>query len=318
MSDLQTELFDKLELLNARLWEQKVKREVIERWLDNFVRNPNSEQSEREHALYLLSQFVYFGLKEVRELLRALFRDHYRYPIVEEFRKAHEDTTDLAAIQTYVRNELDATRFLGMGNPAESGTHLLYYFRQVNRLPKSAFLTELELVDRRYDAADAKLSDPTIGRLVFIDDFCGSGAQAKAYSSKLLGLLRDIAERSETSLRISYLVLVATEEGIASVREDTDFDNVSAVFELDGSYKCLGDNARQFASPPDGIDRQVAHKLALEYGSLLWPEHPMGYKNSQLLMGFHHNVPDNSLPILWWDESDSWAPVLPRYHKIYV
>ena len=78
---------------------------------------------------------------------------------------------------------------------------------------------------------------------------------------------------------------------------------MSAVFELDGTYKCLEADARQFANAPDGIDRLIARKLATTSGSSLWPDHPVGNKDSQLLMGFHHNIPDNSLPIVWWDES---------------
>lgn len=318
MTDLREDLFEKLELLNERLWEQKVKRQVVERWLKNFGQDPTRSPEEQIHALYLLSQFVYFGLDEVRELLRALFRDKYRYPIVAQFRRDNRDTTDLKQIEVHFDEQLDRTRFLGVGNPAESGTHLLYYFRQVNQLPKKLFRSELELVDRRYDDNGAQLSDPTIARLVFIDDFCGSGTQAASYSQKLLGLLRDIAKRSGAELHISYLVLTATDVGLRTVRENTDFDEADAVFVLDDSYKCLAPSARQFKTPPTGITQQAARDLARSYGEALWGDHPLGYKDGQLLLGFHHNVPDNTLPIIWWDESASWSPVFPRYHKIYV
>lgn len=318
MSALEDSLFDKLELLNGRLWEGKVDRRKIERWLENFsVSDQADRQQNRDHALYLLSQFVYFGLGEVRELLKALFRDHYRYPIISEYRRANQDTADIVAIHQHFQNELAGTRFLGIGNPAESGTHLLYYFRQENRLPKKQFCSELDLVSGRYDDTDTKLSDPSISRLVFIDDFCGSGHQARSYSSKMLGLLQDIASRSGVTLRTSYLVLVAMREGMDRVREETDFDHAAAVFELDETYRCLEPSARQFASAPTSIDQQIARKLAEEYGVRLWSAHPLGYNDSQLLLGFHHNVPDNSLPILWWDEGADWNPVFPRYHKIY-
>lgn len=318
MTELQEELFDKLELLNGRLWEQKVKRQVIERWLDNFDQQEgDNAESERDHALFLLSQFVYFGLPEVRELLKALFRDHYQYPIVEEFRRGQQDTLDLGAIRKHFKQELRGTRFLGMGNPAESGTHLLYYFRQENRLAKSLFCTELDLVSGRYDDQETRLSDESISRLVFIDDFCGSGHQAKSYSGKLLGLLDDIAARSGVALTTSYLVLVAMQDGIENVRNETDFDHVAAVFELDETYKSLEPGARQFASAPAGIEMTKARKLAEDYGNQLWPNHPLGYNDSQLLLGFHHNIPDNALPILWWDEASDWNPVFPRYHKVY-
>jgi transposase InsO family protein len=43
----------------------------------NFVEDGDGSKSERLHALFLLSQFMYFGSRELRELLRALFRDLY-------------------------------------------------------------------------------------------------------------------------------------------------------------------------------------------------------------------------------------------------
>lgn len=317
MTELQDSLFEKLELLNGRLWEQKAKRETIESWLKCFDEGQPDLEVDRDHAMFLLSQFVYFGLKEVRELLRALFRDHYRRPIVEEYRRANGDTLDVAAVHAYAAEQLERTRFLGMGNPAESGTHLLYYFRQENKLQKDLFCTELGLVDGRYDRESTKLSDPTISRLVFIDDFCGSGSQAMAYSAKLLDLLREIAGRSGITLRVTYLVLMGMKDGLDVVRSDPGFDEVGAVFELDETYKCLEPGSRQFASAPAEIDQGHARSMAQSFGAQLWHPHPLGYKDSQLLMGFHHNIPDNSLPILWWDESAKWSPVFPRYHKIY-
>lgn len=316
MNELREELFEKIELLNERLWEGHVKRQIVERWLDNFTRDPTKSDEEQMHALYLLSQFVYFGLPEVRELLRSLYRDKYRYPIVAEYRRNNGDTTDMTAINSHFESEREATRFLGMGNPAESGTHLLYYFRQVNRIGREQFKTELDLVDGRYDVESTRLKDPAVSRLVFIDDFCGSGTQASEYSAKLLPMLREIAARSGQTLHISYLVLTATETGLTAVMENSDFDFIDAVFTLDESYKCFSVGARQFKSSPPGIERLTAHAVAREYGAELWGGHPLGYRDGQLLLGFHHNVPDNTLPIIWWNESADWAAVFPRYHKL--
>jgi hypothetical protein len=312
---LTEELMDKLQVLNERVWEYNANRAVIDLWLDNFEPAGADASKDRIHALFLLSQFVYFGLQEVRELLRSLFRDHYRYPIIAEYRRANGDERNVSRLHDHFSQELKKTRFLGIGNPAESGTHLLYYFRQVNRLEKSYFVTETELIDRRFDDPEAKLSSGDIERLVFIDDFCGSGTQATAYSKKMLEVLREVASRSGKELHVSYLVLVANKSGIEAVRANTSFDVVDAVFELDDSYRCLEAGARQFSDPPNGIEQGHARGLAQRFGERLWKQHPRGYKDGQLLLGFHHNVPDNSLPILWWGESSTWYPMFLRFHK---
>ena len=59
---------------------------------------------------------MYFGSRETRALLRSLFRDAYRYPIVESIRRATGDTLDAAYIHNQFAAELLATRFLGIGN----------------------------------------------------------------------------------------------------------------------------------------------------------------------------------------------------------
>ena len=62
-----------------------------------------------------------------------------------------------------------------------------------------------------------------------------------------------------------------------------------------------------------------AEQMCRFYGSSLVPGDPFGYDNGQLLIGFHHNTPDNTLPIFWYDEpgGTSWTPIFKRYPKYY-
>ncbi|TMK38569.1 MAG: hypothetical protein E6G56_14355 [Actinobacteria bacterium] len=309
---LANKLEGKVRVLNDRLWERRINGR-LEAWLGNF-----DSADEELQALFLLSQFMYFGDREVRELLRAVYRDLFKYPIVEKVRRDHADTLDCDLLEREFARELSRTRFMGMGNPAESGTHLLYYFRQENHIPKSHFVAETELFDRRLDSPDSRLADPDIARLVFIDDFCGSGSQASIYSQRLLAVLRDVAQRSRQDLELCYFVLVGDGDGLDRVARETVFDRVDSVFKLDGSYKCLEPNSRHFAECPQGIGREASRQMAEKHGAKLFPSHPLGYDNGQLLLGFHHNVPDNSLPIMWYDDKPgTWSAILPRYPKIY-
>lgn len=53
------------------------------------------------------------------------------------------------------------------------------------------------------------------------------------------------------------------------------------------------------------------------YGARLWPAFPLGYRDGQLMIGFHHNTPDNTLPVLWFDRPNPpWTPMFRRYHKM--
>ena len=97
----------------------------------------------------------------------------------------------------------------------------------------------------------------------------------------------------------------------------TCFDYVDSVSELDDSYRVFEPGAQVFAGAPEGVLASTAEGLARHYGGQLVPDHPVGYENSQLLIGFHHNVPDNTLPIFWFDEPDPlWSPIFPRVSKL--
>ncbi len=201
-------LLGKIKTLNERLWEQRANMPVIEAWLENFKGEEEPYEGERIQALYLLSQFIFFGTREVRELLRALYRDQFRYPVMARLRETHDDSVDVTLLHQLYEKELRQTRFLGVGSPAESGTHLLYYFRQENQLAKNVFVSLAGLYDRRIDDPAVALADSEVRRIVFLDDLWGSGTQASRYSERVLPTLRKVAERNDFSLQIEYLVLV--------------------------------------------------------------------------------------------------------------
>lgn len=321
-------LLNKIKILNETTWENKANKSKIDDWLNNFAGD-----KEQIHALFLLSQFIYFGSTQMRYLLKSLYRDLYKYRLVEGIRKSNNDTIDTILINQEFAKQQRKTRFLGVGNPSESGVHLLYFFRQENKIPKDLFINPHEIFDRS-DPANIKLNLSDVEEYVFIDDFCGSGTQAKKYSSNIVEDLK----RLSPNCKISYLMLFASKDGKTSVKSSTKFDYVEAVFELDRTFKCFDVDSRFFVDSPNDIDKDYARVMSEKYGLELYKTiikredntltisaiesianlHKLGYKDSQNLIGFHHNTPDNTLPIIWYDESDfPWKPIFRRYNKKY-
>ena len=303
------ELKDKILDLNIVSWEGRINWLNISSWLDNF----KVDDLGRVHLLFLLSQFMYFGNRELRSILRSLFRDKIQYKIIESIRKANCNTLDLDYINTEYSKSLEKIRFLGIGNPSESGTHLLYYFRQENDLSKELFINAHKVFNR--NGSDIVIRNDFINHYIFIDDFCGSGDQASQYSDDIVSEIKSI----DSNIEVSYYTLFAMEDGLQNVRNKTMFDNVETVFELNESYKCFSSKSRHFHNAPTLINSKTAKEIAFKYGSLLYPMHPLGHNDCQLLIGFHHNIPDNSLPIIWKqsEENPKWTPIFKRYHKIY-
>lgn len=284
----------------------------IKRWLDQFATNASVQDDEQIHALFLLTHFLYFDQEALRVLLKSIFRDLYRTPILHSIRKENADTLDQSVLTQGFSNILEQTRFLGVGNPSESGVHLLYYFRQENALPKNLFINTHEIFRsvRENGKVLVKIRTPSIRRYVYIDDVCGSGTQARDYLQSEVEALKAL----DATVKVSYLMLFATPAGLEAVRGLNCFDEVQSVFELDDSFKCLEPTARIFNPSVEEYDREKIRSTCYQHGIKLWSKHPLGYKDGQMLLGFSHNTPDNTLPIFWLQD-EAWFPVFKRYHK---
>lgn len=324
--DTEKEIYNTIDILNKILWDGSVLKPTILDWLSNF-----KEDDEKKQALYLLSRCMYFNLSSTRYLLKALYRDKYRTPIIQEIRILNDGTIDERVIETAFNERLKKTRFLGVGNPSESGGHLLYYFRQENKIPKDLFVT-----------IDDLLNDcEGIEHVVFVDDLCGSGSQVK-YDQKIYNCISTL-RKSDSCPKFSYLMLIGTTKGINRVRDLVDkndrklFDEVEAEMELNDSYKCFGEQSRYF----DNVEQKnYTMNMCLKYGMELiniiadrdFPQKPLtgenrnkyirscalGFGDCQLLLSLQHNTPNNTLPIFWFDEPGyDWKPIFKRYNKIY-
>ena len=309
-------LYAKIKTLNEFLWEGRTPRSAVNEWLDNFRGERESEPLERAHALYLLSKFLYFGEKEVRALLSAMFHDLIRNPLTVEVRRAMSNCTDFNAIHQAFIDELDRTRFAALGGPSESGTHILYEFRQENELTTELFPNLGDLVNGPLDHADTKWLYPEVDRLVFIDDFCGTGQQIIGMGCETLPDLRRAADKIGVKLDIWYLTLVATTKGLANVEQTGLFQRVRSLSVLDDTYRVFSPDSQYFSNPPDYIDKTQCEDIITYYGNLICPGASLGYGDCQLLLGFRHNVPDNTLPMIWLEHSSPWwRPIFQRSHK---
>lgn len=311
-------LKEKILILSDRAWERRLEWPDVEAWLNNFTGEALPEHIEKANALYLLTQTMYFGQELIREMLRSVYLHLYKYPIVRGIRKRNGDTLDSNFIESAFSCELESTRFLGVGNPSESGAHLLYYFRQVNELNKDLFIggEQILSIDRDDNEISISQKEAGIKRYIFIDDVLGSGTQIADYLKEIIREIRMISP----SIELRYLSLFATSDGLKRAREPDLFGgNVDCIFELDSSFKCFSKDSRYFIDNDDAVGKNNAKKIALEYGQRLFGKHPLGYRNGQLLLAMSHNTPDNSLPILWVDipKKLPWVPIFKRFHKNY-
>ncbi|MCY1053978.1 hypothetical protein [Nannocystis sp. SCPEA4] len=299
-------LLAEIETLSRRVWEGRLSRARIDDWLSGFA-----DESEREHALYLLSQFMFFGQREVRTILSAVYEDLFRTPIIHNIRRNEARSLTVAEIERRFQDELSKTRFLGCGSPAESGYHLLYYFRQESMLWRELFVHPHELLFRADDGTE-RAAIPDLRHVVFIDDICGSGHQALDYYRQIVRPLK----MHLPHVKVHYLVMIATEHGLARVRGANLYDRTESVFLLDESFRVFGPQSRYYYDDRLSFRKGDGDAIVRKYGHL-FEYGPYGYADGQLLLGMYYNVPDNVLPIIWSDEK-GWRPIFRRYPKLML
>lgn len=312
----------KVRCLSEHAWDSEVRWHDIDAWRSNFTGEFMEVDDERVHAMFALSKFIYFGKPLIREMLRSLYRDYYESPQLQRIRRSAGGTRDSEVIRSLYRQKLKTTRFIGVGNPSESGAHLLYFFRQVNNLPKDLFVDfhRAFVPQNSRDAAHAGAisfipRDGDVSSYVFFDDLVGSGTQVSDYLLKELASLR----KGSPNLEFSFLCLFATKSGIEKLNKPSLFNGrASALFELDSSFKAFEDESRYFKNSPSWFRAADAKLMLSSYGERLYPGRGLGFKDGQLLLGFSHNTPDN-VPAAFWSKGDdgNWIPVFLRYDKNY-
>lgn len=303
------ELERKIKTLHNMAWRDKWawNSDQLSKWLSNF-----ENEEERLNAMFLLSKFMYFDNETIRELMVRVYEDLYKRPVIYSIRKKHDGTTDTSIIKNEFKEVLERTRFLSLGNPSESSAHLLYFFRQENYLQSKLFISPHELFahTKNGDEINATLMLDGIDRIVLLDDFCGSGDQATTFHDSVVKFIK----ADSPQIQISYYALFAIEDGLEKVR-GLSFDQAEAIFVLDESYKCFSDVSRFFIEEEDKKLMSVCKEMCERYGKRI-SSIPLGYKDCQMLLGFHHNTPNNTLPI-FWQEKNGWHPMFKRFVKIY-
>ncbi len=317
-------LMSKIKILYETVWEKKIKESTVHKWLGNF------SEEEELMSLYLLSKFMYFGGFHLRELLKSLYRDFFKYPIVHEIRRANSNTKDVEFIEREFAIIKKKTKFLPLGNISESGSHLIYPLRQENQLETDFFISDGNLFQK--DSSDkVSLKYPHLERYIFFDDFCGSGSQiSKSKIFEDIDLLRQL----KPTVFISCIFLFATDIGKQLLLKTDLFDSVDSVITFDNTFKVFDPESRVLADIDGHIKTDALRKFCETKGRSLmlpyWLERidnfdevlmevessKLGFKDGQLLIGFNHNVPDNTLPIIWYDEDNPvWFPIFPRFSK---
>ena len=109
--------------------------------------------------------------------------------------------------------------------------------------------------------------------------------------------------------KLYLLTFIASKEAITKLKEKGV--KVIACIEIDKSSEAFSDSSIVFLNVPQY--RDSCKKMCEYYGQRI-SDYPMGYDDSQLLIGFYYTIPNNTLPI-FWSNQDNWSPLFTRHEK---
>ena len=281
-------------------WDGVVTEKRLEKWLNNFDGSAlGSADAEQVLAAWLLMNFTFYREDEIKELCKVVHRQYISMQLDGCFVKTNKR-------REFIDRIISRTLFLPLGNPSESGAHLLYYYRTANNLPKNLFDDQ---------DIEKSIQNKSIDNIVLFDDIMITGEQVKNYTKRFKKL------NCKKTLSLFFATQDAADR-MASINDDISIncanvlDNRSRLFSRE-SFAFSNDSSREL--------KPLVEKMCMYYGNKLVKEennrdleymskYPLGFGDSQLTLGFNYNVPDNTLPIFWW-ETTSWYPILKRNTK---
>ena len=133
--------------------------------------------------------------------------------------------------------------------------------------------------------------------LVLIDDFVGSGDTFISWYNENKDTLANFKN-------VIYAVLITLDKGIRKIEEKTAVRTITP-FRLNDSDRVF--QGRSFSSQEKDDLRHMIEK----YKKRLPEKYIYGYDDSQLLISFDDNIPNNSLSILRSGKT-GWTPLIKR------
>lgn len=254
--------------------------------LDVLAWLDNFEEIDKKKALIVLNNFEYFSIKDIIKEF-----DHGLLNILEDL----SATTNIHLIP--------------LGKIGKSGGAMAYYLKKTPAFNSNKGIKFVNSDD---------FSTLTDGcHIVIVDDFAGTGNSIIEFYNQIKANLPD--NHTVHALTIAYM-----EKAKINLKKN----NIRVI----GNERmpAFASRGSVFGYYPKMI---AMRNFCFRYGDMLYPEqkykekktaqHPLGYLNTQALIGFDHSIPNNTLPILWADckikgKNEHWIPLFPRRGNLLI
>ncbi|MBL7868477.1 MAG: hypothetical protein JNM71_10700 [Flavobacterium lindanitolerans] len=245
----------------------------------------NFDRSDWKKALIVLNSFEYYTTKDV----------------IKEF----------DAYLNLIYNDITKTNkvyAIPVGQVGKSGLAMIYYLKKTNSFVKN----KLKILG---DDDFSKIEDND--NIILVDDFSGSGETISLFYNSI-----------KDKLPKNHNVFVLTVAFLTKAKIHLESIGIQIYGNL--RHPAFSSRGSVFGYSPK---MKAIREFCFRYGNLIYSEedyknkktrlHPLGFANSQALIGFEHAIPNNTLSIIWsdkkrLDKDEIWQPVFPRRTQTYI
>ena len=265
----------------------------VRAWLDQF----EYDNTEQRLMFNLLQHVNFYSEARIREKVRGLHQtvqqDIARRGIA---RPASGRRTDIL--------------LSSFGAPSKSGATYARMYANENNIYSN---NEVSLAD----IPQALNNNDQIKAIVFVDDIIASGGSAVQYLREFNETCGELLKEKQVKVFIAAICGLHTgikelDDAIEEVPFDAEVIVSDSLAESDQCFsQCFSEKSEIFSSPQD---LEKAKGIALKIGRQIEKKTPLGCQDNQLLVVFHDNCPNNTLPILWKKPKSKikWTPLFER------
>ncbi|MBA2882080.1 hypothetical protein HNR65_002414 [Desulfosalsimonas propionicica] len=279
-------------------------------FLNRLVRWLNNVKSDFEQQILfkLILKIFFVGSKEFNSLYRAAFNGPIARWIVEDL---GEDLTTIVK-RPVLSEEVRHTWFCPITDSMQISA--FYHVNHISGHDHRPYWRDLFEFGNE-DKIKRYVKKNNIKRLVLLEDFVGSGSQAKE-------TVEFAAEVLPAPFKIIFVPLIICPEGLNCVQNiASSYSNLSIepVLLLDEGLfirEIPSANEDEFT---DSLRQLIVNNHDLVTGGTaggnLKVYSPYGYNRTGGLIVMYTNCPDNTLPMIHY-HSDSWYPIFPRSSRV--
>jgi hypothetical protein len=281
------------DLVGYQVWSG-IQRPRLDAWIANF-----RTAEERYFAASVLDALIYRSddqtIALLRELLSRVIPDHARINgLPNKLQQVHSNLRD-SRVDPGVR----VVPVIPPGAPPTKSGPLI-----ARHLKRALTISERWIISPQNVAAALGVVDTVI----FVDDFLGTGSQFSDFLTDT-GLISFVPSHC-----FIYGCLAGHETGINMLRGLFPSLHVAAVERLDASHALFHQDGGSFRDEVNSVEcaRDFYYGLIDDRRFNITGPNRRGFGHLEIVYAFEHSVPDNTLPILWWDQSSQWRHLFDR------